>query len=156
MKKLYFLLIIIIAGILQISLLESVRVFNIKPDLLLAVAVIASLSFKLRWAVLFSLLAGVFKDAFSPGAFGINTPLFFLWSLLVIKLRKEISTEHNSVRAGLILLITIIHHTTIGLLFVYLGKYIPFGIFLGIVSLESLYTALLSLWILKIIKGVYI
>lgn len=153
MKNLIFLSVIIILGLLQLTFLDSFRLFNIKPDLLLLSALIGSMFLEKKWALVLSLFAGIFKDAFGAGAFGINTLLFCLWSLLIIKLTKLISIEENFLRMGLIFMVVFLHNIIYGLILVYLGNFIPVGIILRIVFVESIYTALFFPVIFKIIKS---
>lgn len=135
---------IVILGILQVTVLDYAKIFNVKPDLLLISISLASLVFGLGEALVLSVFAGLFKDVIGIGTFGINTFLFTLWSLLIGKLAKEISIENNFRRTTLIFIITILHNIIMGLTFVYCGKSIPLGLFLRIVSIESIYTAGIS------------
>ncbi len=143
MKYWIYLLTIIILGILQLTFLDYFKVFGIKPDLLLISVVIASLVFEFKWAFILSLFAGLFKDVFSATTFGINTLLFPLWSFLIARLNKEITIDYNFIRMALIFIISLLHNTITGLTFIYLGNPISLGIFLRIVSVQSIYTVLL-------------
>jgi len=156
MKKLYFFLATLSLGVLQVSLLDYFKIFNVKPDLLLISAVIASLIFKFPWAILLSIFAGLFKDAFSIGAFGINTLLFSLWCFLIARLTRKLSLEDDLMRIALIFLIALIHHIIIGLLFLPLGKSIALGIFMRIIIIESIYTAAVSPLIFKMLKFIHV
>ncbi|MCX5703483.1 MAG: rod shape-determining protein MreD, partial [Candidatus Omnitrophica bacterium] len=140
-KKLCFILIIIISGILQVTILDYFKIFTVKPDLLLISMVLASLAFEFRWAFALSIFAGFFKDAFSVTSFGINTLLFGLWSFLTLRLSKEITIDNDIIRVILVFIVTLIHNTFVGLVFIYSGNHIPSGIFLRIVSLSAIYTA---------------
>lgn len=152
MKKWFFLLIILIAVIFDTAILSHLRIFNVNPNLLLIIIVAASLCFELRWALFFSILAGALKDIFCANAIGINVLIFALLSLLVIKLSREIPIDNNLTFAALIFIAVFLSDIIIRLAYVYLGKYIPLGIFLRIAFLESLYTMLISPLVFKIIK----
>lgn len=156
MKKLYFFLATFILGILQVSLLDYFKIFNVKPDLLLISAIIASLAFKFHWAVFLSIFAGLFKDAFSTGIFGINTLLFSLWCFLIAKVTRKLSLEDDIMRIALIFLVALFHHIIMGLLFLYLGKPIALGIFMRIITIESIYTAAVSPLVFKMLKLIHI
>ncbi|MEI6631983.1 MAG: rod shape-determining protein MreD, partial [bacterium] len=82
MNKTIFLLSIALLALLQATVLDYLKFFWVKPDLLLAVVVIASLSFRMRWAILSAFLAGFLKDVMGVYPFGINTIFFPLYSLL--------------------------------------------------------------------------
>ncbi len=149
-KKILYLFIIFVIGIFQVTLLDFFKIFNVKPDLLLISAVIASLVFKFKWALFFSIFAGIFKDVFVVSTFGINTLLFCLWSFLILKLTKEIPIDNNFIRLILIFIIAFLHNIISGLFLFYSGKPIPLGIFLRTVSIGSIYTALVLLLVFKI------
>lgn len=140
MKNLIFLLGIIILGIAQSTILDCIKIFNVKPDLLLICIVIISLVLESRQAFILSVFAGLFKDSFSPNAFGINTILFAAWSFLIIKLSKQISIEDNFTRLPLIFITAFVHNTAYGLILICLGTSISWGIFFRNISIASLYT----------------
>jgi hypothetical protein len=58
-------------------------------------------------------------------------------------------------RIGLVFIIATIHNIITGLIFIYSGNFIPLGIFLRSVSLESLYTAVVLPLVIRIIRPVY-
>lgn len=153
MKKGAALLIIIILAILQVTVFNYFRVFSVKPDLLLIIVVLAGLSFGLREALFFSILAGILKDIFSINAFGINTLLFPLWSFLTIKLSREVSLENNFIRAVLVFIMVVLNDIAARLINLTLGNFIPMGIFLRVTFLESLYTALVSLLVFRFMRS---
>jgi rod shape-determining protein MreD len=152
MKKRIFFLIILACCLLQATLLNSFRFFWVKPDLLLVCVVIASLSFDLKWALTYSVFAGFFKDIFGPHMFGINILLFPLWAVLIKRLARDISFDNLLLKVILMCVVTFTHNIANGLIIVYLGNYIPLGIFTRIVVIESLYTALCLPLVLKIIQ----
>lgn len=155
MKKLVFFLAIFLAGLLQVTILDYFRIFTIKPSLFLIFVVLASLTFELKWALIFSLFSGIYKDIFAISAFGINTAFFLLWSFLIVRLNREISIENNVLRCGLVLIVTFIHGISIGLIYVYSGNYVPMGIFLRIITLQAIYTALIAPIVFKLMKPLY-
>lgn len=152
MKKWFFLLITVIMGLLQVSVLDYFKLFGVKPDLLLICMVLASLYFELKWALCLSIFAGILKDIFSANIFGINILLFPLWSFIIIKLSKNIPVDNNVIRTLLIFLVVILNNIFIRAIFLFLGKPISWGVSLRVASLESLYTALVVPLAFKIIK----
>jgi rod shape-determining protein MreD len=138
-----------------LTVLDSFKVFGIKPDLLIIAVVIASLIFNLKSALFLSASAGLFKDAFSASLGGINILLFVLWSFLIAKLSREITMDDNLIRAGLVLIIAILHNVICGAALAYSGNAVPLGIFLRIVFVASIYTGLVSLLAFKALKPIY-
>lgn len=152
MKVSTLLVITLILGICQLTLLDILRIFGIKPDLLLVTVVIAGLFLKTRLAVIFGVFVGIFKDIFSLTSFGLNVLLFSLWGFLVAKISRKLSIEDNLPAAILVLIIALLQNIASGLAFIYSGGFVPCGIFLRIVLLGSLYTALTLPVIIKLLK----
>lgn len=153
MRKLIFCVIIIASGIIQITFLNYFRFFTVKVDLLLICAVIAALSFPLKWSIFFCLLSGLFKDAFSVNAFGMNTVLFCLWGFLIAKLMRKIAIDNNMMRLLLIAIVTILHNLLTGIILVYCGVVIPFGVMLRVLVLSPLLTSILFFPFFKLVKN---
>ncbi|MFH0762419.1 MAG: rod shape-determining protein MreD [Candidatus Omnitrophota bacterium] len=152
MRNWLFFSLILILGALELTFLGYFRIFNIKPDLFLLCAVLASLMLEASPAVVLSLFAGLLKDSCSSNPFGINTVLFFLWSLIIIKLNRKISLDNNFLRMGLVFIVALLNNSFSGITLLYLGRGIPLGIFLRTVLIGSLYTALAVPPVFSIIK----
>lgn len=154
MRNWLFFSLTLFLGVLELTLLGYFKIFNIKPDLLLISAVFASLLLEPQPATALSLSAGLIKDCTSSNLFGLNTSLFVLWSFLIMKLNRKISLENNFLRLGLVFAVALLHNTVSGIILLYLGRAIPAGIFLRMVLVGSLYTALVSPLVFGIIKRV--
>lgn len=153
MRRTVFFIAIACAAVAQLSLLNSLSIFGVKPDLLLAGVLAASLVLPLRYALVLSIICGIFKDLFlSVAPNGLNTVLFVLWGYLLSRLNSQISTEHILVRAVLILALSALHNLISGLAGAYAGNFIPAGIFLKILFISPLYTTLVSLLFLKLAR----
>ena len=154
MKKLFFLLIIILLAFLQLTWPVFLSFFNCKPDflLILIVALVFYLDFKI--ALVFTALAGLTKDAFLLEPFAINTILFSIWSYLIYLLSRQISTEHGYIRAAIVLIAALFNNIITGLQIVNSGLIIPPGIFLRNLTISSVYTAALSPFIFKLAKKI--
>ncbi|MCX5705303.1 MAG: rod shape-determining protein MreD [Candidatus Omnitrophica bacterium] len=142
MKKWVLFLVIFACALLQDTVLNSIRFFGVKPDLLLICVVIAALEFELKWALILSVSAGFFKDILAAQPFGFNLILFGLWSVLIIRLKRDISFDNPYLVVALMAVVALAHHLLVGLALVYLGNYIPLGIFVRIIIIETFYTAL--------------
>ena len=141
MKKWVFFLVIFVCALLQPTLLNSIRFFGVKPDLLLICVVIASLEFELKWAIILSVSAGLFKDSLGAQPFGFNAILFGLWSVLINRLKRDISFDNLYMVIALTAVVALAHHLLVGLALVYFGNFIPLGIFVRIIIIETFYTA---------------
>jgi len=155
MKKWNFLPIILVLGLLQVTILDYLRFFYARPDLLLISVAVAALVFDLRSSLIFGLFAGLLKDVFSPGVFGLNTVLFPLWGYLVFRLSRLIPIEEDILRMGLVFILTVLHNAVMGVLLISQGEMISFGIFLRIVVVQAILTALVSPLVFKLSKPAY-
>lgn len=152
MKKWPFFLAIIILATLQLIWPSFLIFFHSKPDLLLVFAIASVFYLDYRAALLFSLLAGLLKDVFLPPFFLINTFFFGVWSYLVYRLSRQISTDNNYVRLLIVLVVALINNIITGLAVLKSGNTIPLGVFLRTVIISSVYTTALSLLIFKFTK----
>jgi rod shape-determining protein MreD len=152
MRKSRYLAIIFILGILQVTVVDHFKVFGAKPDFILMAVVISSFFYDWKWALIFSLISGALKDMFTADAVAINTILSALWSFLVVQLVRRVNLDMNLIRAGLIFIVAILNACALRIFFLYSGVYVPLGIFLRTAFLGSLYTALTSLLLFKILK----
>lgn len=153
MRKWFFLLLIVILGLLQVTLLDYFKIFGVKPDLLLIGVVMVSLfSFDLKWALFLSAFCGILKDVMAINPFGINTLLFPLWSFLIMRLSKKISIENNFICAVLVFIIGVSCNIITRLIFLFLGNFISMNVFLRITFLESLYTAFILPLFFRVIR----
>lgn len=153
MKNLIFLPIIFIIGILQVTLLDTFKLFNVKPDLLLIVVVISSIYFDLKCALLLAVFSGILKDVFSLNSFGLNTLLFSLWSFLIVKLSRKISLDNDFIRAPLLFMLVVFNGAIISSTYFSLRQqFIPLGIFLHTLFLECLYNIAISPLLFRLLK----
>ncbi len=155
MKRWPFLIALFAAVIIQIGLLDKIRLFNVKPDLILIIMVLASLVFDTWRALIFGLFCGVFKDVFGSALFGANTALFAALCLLILRLSREISIDNGYLKVALIFIVSLAHNIAMGIIAISLGASIAFGIFLKIVVLGSVYTAAVSPLAVRVIDSLY-
>lgn len=155
MRKSLFCLFIVILCLLQISFAPRIKIFNVKPDFILAAVIITNIFFEFKWAFVLSVFLGVFKDVFGAGAFGINILLFWLWSYLVMWVKKEVTLDNNIARLILMFIVALMHNIITGMILIYLGKSVPLGVLLKIIILGSAYTTFAGFLILKLTKPSY-
>jgi rod shape-determining protein MreD len=154
MKKLFFLLAVIILVSLELSWPPFLIFFHCQPDLLLIFMVALVFYTDFRTALFFGILAGLAKDIFLPGALGINTICFSIWSYLIFRLSRQMTSEEHYVRLLIVLAAALLNNFIVGLQSVAAGNIIPAGIFLRNLIITSVYTTLLSPWIFKLTKKI--
>ncbi len=151
-RKKSFIFLLLFFTLLQVGLLQNLRVFGVKPDLFLVCVVVVSLYFDVEYALIFSFLCGILKDTFSIYGFGLNTFFLPVLSFLVMKLSRKVALDNTPVLCAGVFLITIFYDIIIRIISGYLGAVIPFWAFLRISLLESLYTALIFPIAFRLIK----
>lgn len=152
MKKTFFLLLICIASILQVSFLDRFSFFRVKPDIMLLGVIIAGLCFELKWALFFAFIAGLLKDTFSANAYISYAMLFSFFAFLIFEARRKISIDNNLMRVLFIFVVSFLCSIVIGILFSLWARSIPIGLFLRISFLEALLTAAVFCLTLKFLK----
>ncbi|MFH0917867.1 MAG: rod shape-determining protein MreD [Candidatus Omnitrophota bacterium] len=154
MKKLFFLLTIIILATLGLKWPNFLNFFYCKPDLLLIFTVALVFYTDFKTALLFGILAGLAKDVFLPWALPINTICFIIWIYTVHWISRQISTEEPYVGWAIVLALALLNNFILGLQSVSAGNIMPPGIFLRNLIIVSVYTTLLSPLIFKLTKRI--
>ncbi|MDP2831132.1 MAG: rod shape-determining protein MreD [Candidatus Omnitrophota bacterium] len=154
MKKLNFLLAIVILATVELNWPNFLNFFYCKPDLLLIFMVALVFYTDFKTALIFGILAGLAKDVFLPWAQAINTVSFGIYSYAVYRLSRQISTEEDYLLWAIVLVAALLNNFIIGLQSVTTGNIIPPGIFLRNLIIASVYTTALSPIIFKLTKKI--
>ena len=144
-KQMYAFLALFIIVLLQSTLLNYFRIFNVKPDAILASLVIYVNFFNLGWSLFFAFLGGIFKDAFSVFSFGFNTITCILWIILARQVSRRLSFENNFIRSGLLCLIILLNNLTLQSIMLVLGRHIVMADLLKVAAIESIFTLILAM-----------
>lgn len=142
----------IILVILQVTVIDYFKIFNVKPDLILIAVFIAAIFLELKPALGIGLLAGVLKDVFISSTLGFSAALFPFWVFLIAELIKRVSIEDNISRILLLFVVALLNNIISGLVLAYSIGFLSIGIFLRITFLASVYTVLIFSLILRGIK----
>ncbi len=145
-KNIYFIL--LIALFFQTALLNHLRIFGAKPDLLLICVVFFSLFLGSGAGLECGILAGVFKDIFALDFFGINTFILGITGFTVGVLNAKFFKDSKTTQLVLVFSFTIfsmmLHFTLVRIfskaIILSLREYfvtsiIPTGIYTGIISI---------------------
>ena len=154
MKKLLFLLTIIILATVGLNWPNFLNFFHCKPDLLLIFMVALVFYTDFKTALIFGILAGLVKDVFLTQTLAINTISFSIFSYAVYRVGRQISTEENYVRLAIILVVALLNNLIIGIQSAAGGNIIPWGIFLRNLILVSVYSTLFAPLIFKLTKKI--
>ncbi len=154
MKKLNFLLAIVVLATVELNWPNFLNFFYCKPDLLLIFMAALVFYTDFKTALIFGILAGLVKDVFLPWAQAINTVCFSIFSYAVYRLSRQISAEEDYLLWAIVLVVALLNNFIIGLQSVTTGNIIPPGIFLRNLIIVSVYTTVLSPIIFKLTKKI--
>ncbi|HNW39924.1 MAG TPA: rod shape-determining protein MreD [Candidatus Omnitrophota bacterium] len=154
MKNLFYLLALVILTVIELSWPHWLDFFHCQPDLLLIFMVAIVFYADFKTALAFGVAAGLAKDIFLPWNFAINTVSFGVWSYLIFRLSRQISTDEHYVRLAIVLVAAILNNAVIGIQSVASGNIISPSIFLRNLIIVSVYTTLLAPLIFKLTKKI--
>jgi rod shape-determining protein MreD len=146
---------VVIFIMFQVTILDYIKIFGVKPDIILMYVCFISLVFELKWALPLSIFAGFLKDIFLVTPYDLNAVLFAFFSFSIRQFMHRVSLEKNLMPIAflfIVFMVTLIHHTLTGLILIYSGKKITLGIFLRIITVQSIYNFLFCLLIPRISK----
>lgn len=150
MRNWIFLSCIIFSVLLRATILNHIRLFGVGPDFLMVCVVLASVFWEQKWALFFSLTAGILKDIYSGNPLGMNMVLFSIWSYIIFRLSKKVSIDDKFVLMIFAPLAVFLNCVLIRLIGLAAGKSVSFGIFFRITFIETLYSAP-ALWLIFVV-----
>jgi len=144
-KGITLLVIILFFLILEVTLLDYVKVLGVKPDLLVILTIFFTLYLKSSLAITLAIILGLLKDSLSIDPFGINTIFFSLFSYSLVRMSKNLYRDDRVTQ--IILVSTILVVTVLAKIFLF--SFLKKEIFIntpvaGISFIEVLYTGALS------------
>ncbi|MCK8825601.1 rod shape-determining protein MreD [Fuchsiella alkaliacetigena] len=152
MRDLIYILMVIIALILQVAYFSFYPLGGVIPDLLLIIVVILALFNGFRHGAYLGFLAGLLQDLFSGGLFGVNIVSKLLLGYTFGFLKQKIYYRNFAIPVALVILATVIDQ----LIFVILNNKLAFNLAVWLRLRELLiplliYNALLSILIYPVI-----
>ncbi len=97
-------------SLIQTTLLFSLSIYGIHPDLFLIFTVYFSLNFSLTRSFHVNWATGLAKDLFSGNLFGLNTIMFVIVGYLISIIRNEIYRKHLFTQILVTFLISILYN----------------------------------------------
>jgi rod shape-determining protein MreD len=92
---LFFFIALILAILLQTTVFSHFEIYGVVPDLVLAVVILAGLSFDWRPTLFLALSGGLLLDFFSAGPFGIFALTFLIIAFCFSFLKSYLFTQAN-------------------------------------------------------------
>lgn len=137
-----FFIIAFAAGLAQVAVFDWIRIFGAAPDLFLASAVIAAVSFSPPLAFCAGLFAGVFKDLFDVAPVAVNSILYPFAALLICRLNRTLSLESRLSCSLIAALAVTVCNILAWIILAYSQGAVPRGIFVRVIMLDAFLTAL--------------
>lgn len=140
--------IILLSIILFFALFEPVwtgylRVFSVKPDILLLSVVLTAAFLNFWEAVFWGMIAGFLKDIFSVYGIGINTLLFPVWSAVVVRISRKMTIDDDYALMAVAAIVVFFNGAVCRFIFSLSDRDIPFGVSLRVMLISPVYTAVL-------------
>jgi rod shape-determining protein MreD len=152
-NKVIILCILLLLAITQVTVLDYLSIWKVKPDLLLAAIIFLAFSFEKKWVLVFSYFGGLFKDIFSSGLPGINTIIFMVIGYTVYRLSKKFIIETMFLRLALIAIVVILENVFVQIILFFFAKPAPILSSCVLNLLIALYTTFVSFLALKAMKN---
>lgn len=138
--------IFVLATFLQVTVLDSLRLFGIKPDLVLILVIFYAFLSSQREGAFWGFVAGLFKDVATGGYFGLNALNHLLAGYLAGVLQTVLYKDNPFVVTFAALLVCLFQGLLYYLLLFYLGIFVSPGVaLLKITFFGAGYNALVAL-----------
>ncbi len=152
MRKFKFVLVILLAVILQMTIINIFNFFGIRPDFFIVLCFIASIIFKQKTAISFSIFIGVLKDILTVSNFGIHTFLFPLVCLSLRQIKKNISLDNDYIAGFFLLIYILVCDIVINFITRSYSPHISIPVFIRVFLLEAIYSVVIFLFLYKKFK----
>lgn len=147
-------LLIFTVYLIQVSAIsEYLRVFNTKPDLLIASVAIFSFIFDLRKSIILALFAGLLKDTSITFPFALYSILFVIWILVIKYISNKLVIRKRLIRLGILALVILLNNLATEIALSLKDAALPAGLFLRTTILESIYTLIVAILLFRLISA---
>lgn len=111
-------MLILLAALLQISILPRVWFFRIKPDLLLILVLLRAMNSRSMQEIVFLCLGcGLVKDIFAFRFFGLNALMMSLSALGVYSIFQILNKELKGIKFSILILVTLVNYIALTIIF---------------------------------------
>lgn len=144
------------AAFIQSTLFENIRLFNVKPNLLIVLMVIVALLRSTHESAIMGLCFGLCMDILMGKAMGWYALLFFLMSVPISNINDKLYRDKFLVLLSFTFLSTVLIETSFFLIFFLFKDYsrLPYA-FSTIILPEAVINSILILPLFRPIQGVY-
>ena len=110
MKNLYMILIVFVNLILQITLYNFIKVFDVVPNIALILVVLFSLTSNVVMGGFIGLFTGLLYDILIMDVIGINALIYFLIGIILGSFSDEINKENKMLYVFVTAIATVFYH----------------------------------------------
>jgi len=142
-RSAYFGMIILFA-VLQVGPAEGLKLFGVKPDLLMLAALMAAVFFSSGWASVYAVTSGLIKDSFAGPFSGLPCVVTFtVWALAARGISRRIAIDKWWLRFLLVFCLVNLNNLTVRVWSLLSGEsVVRLYVFMKVSFLESALTAL--------------
>jgi len=137
-------------ALIQFSTLDELKIWEVRPDLILVALFLGSLFVQRKEAFILAISLGLLKDIFSCSFLGINTLLFAFYIFIGNQINLNFSFEDNFSRTAFFLILSLLHNLSNGFYRIFLGGQLTLGVFLRLSLIASFYNSGLLYLLLKL------
>jgi rod shape-determining protein MreD len=152
-------LLLVLAGfVLQLTLLDHIRISGAKPDIMLSLVVFFALFLGPYAGLQAGLISGLLKDIFSAGIFGAHTLTLALTGLVVGALSAKLFKESRLTQVSLVFVSAVLSMTGLYLISSVTSDIMHVNIYeylLGLIIPTAFYTSFVSALIYPLLIGRY-
>ncbi len=120
MKRLYIILIVFINLILQVTLYNFIKVFDVVPNVALILVVLFSLTTNVFMGGFIGLFTGILYDILIMDVIGINALIYFVIGVTLGNFSEEINRENKMLYVFVTAIATVFYHLTTALIMFFL------------------------------------
>ena len=108
MKVTIAVIVFFLAALIEVTLIDSVKILSVKPSLFLIAVIYIALFWGRRPGMWFGFAAGIFLDLFAPQHMGLNTLLFTCTGFLVGSMAASLYREKYMSQVLILLLVCMV------------------------------------------------
>ncbi len=135
--------------IMQATLIHSLALLGVIPDLLLIMIVWLSVYRRLALCLVAAAITGALKDALAVYPTPFYTLLYPLWCVIIARLSRKLTLEPVYPRVILVMFAVMVNGIVMRLYYAAAGNYAATGIFARTLLIEPVYTAACALLIFE-------
>ncbi len=155
-RIIFLLLCMTLAVVLQATVFEYIKLFNMKPNIVLVIVVVIALSKYSKDALFLAFFGNFLQDVLTGKIIGFYTLIGLYVAILLVQIKKGLYKENFFIVLFLTFVATIVYETAVYFFNIFnRDKFNILYAFNNIVLPESIYNCLISVIIIYLIRRFY-